>query len=54
VVPEFNQVGWLAREIASVIPDNDRIVLGPRVYGGMTMPPEVIFQVVKDRSLVGV
>lgn len=54
VVPEFNRVGWLAREIASVIPDNDRIVLGPRVYGGMTMPPEVIVQVVKDRSLVGV
>jgi len=54
VIPEFNRVGWLAREIASVIPDNDRIVLGPRVYGGMTMPPQVIVQVVKDRSLVGV
>jgi len=54
VVPEFNRVGWLAREIASVIPDNDRIVLGPRVYGGMTMPPQVIVQVVKDRNLVGV
>lgn len=54
VIPEFNRVGWLAREVASVIPDNDRIVLGPRVYGGMTMPPQVIVQVVKDRSLVGV
>jgi len=54
VVPEFNRVGWLAREIAAIIPNNDRIILGPRVYGGMTMPPEVIAQVVKDRNFVGV
>lgn len=54
VVPEFNRVGWLAREIASVIPNNDRMVLGPRVYGGMTMPPDVIAQVVKTKDFVGV
>ncbi|HET6497705.1 MAG TPA: transketolase C-terminal domain-containing protein, partial [Coriobacteriia bacterium] len=54
VIPEFNRNGWLAREVASVITGNDRIVPGPRVYGGMTMPPDVIVQVVKDRTFVGV
>lgn len=54
VIPEFNRTGWLAREVASVIPNNDRIIPGPRVYGGMTMPPEVIVQVVKEKALVGV
>ncbi len=54
VIPEFNRPGWLAREVASVIPNNDRIVPGPRVYGGMTMPPDVIVEVVKNRTFVGV
>jgi len=54
IIPEFNRVGWLCREVASVIPNNDRILPGPRVYGGMTMPPEVIIQVVKEGALVGV
>ncbi len=54
VIPEFNRTGWLAREVASVIPNNDRIIPGPRVYGGMTMPPDVIVQVVKEKNLVGV
>lgn len=54
VIPEFNRVGWLTQEVAAVIPNNDRIIPGPRVYGGMTMPPDVIVQVVKDGALVGV
>ncbi|MBT9150973.1 MAG: NADH-dependent phenylglyoxylate dehydrogenase subunit alpha [candidate division WS2 bacterium] len=54
IIPEFNRTGWLSREVASVIPNNDRIVPGPRVYGGMTMPPEVIVQVVKEGTLIGV
>lgn len=54
VIPEFNRVGWLAREVASVIPNNDRIAKGPRVYGGMTMPPDVIVKVIKDDALCGV
>ncbi len=54
VIPEFNRTGWLAREVASVIPNNDRIIPGPRVFGGMTMPPDVIVQVVKEKTLVGV
>lgn len=53
-IPEFNRVGWLCREIASVIPNNERIIKGPRVYGGMTMPPEIIVQAIKDGSLFGV
>ncbi len=54
IIPEFNRSGWLSREVASVISNNDRIVPGPRVYGGMTMPPEVIVQVVKEGTLIGV
>jgi len=42
IVPEFNKVGWMAREIKSVIPDNDKVIGAPRVFGGMTMPPEII------------
>jgi pyruvate ferredoxin oxidoreductase alpha subunit len=42
IVPEFNRVGWLCREIKSVVEDNAKVVGGPRVFGGMTMPPELI------------
>jgi pyruvate ferredoxin oxidoreductase alpha subunit len=41
-VPEFNVVGWLAREIRATIERNERVIAGPHVAGGMTMPPEVI------------
>ncbi len=41
-VPEFNVVGWLAQEVRAIVPDNHRVVSGPRVAGGMTMPAEVI------------
>lgn len=43
-VPEFNVVGWLARELMAAIPDNHRVIAGPHVAGGMTMPPEVIVE----------
>jgi pyruvate ferredoxin oxidoreductase alpha subunit len=43
-VPEFNVVGWLAREIRATIPDSHRVIAGPHVAGGMTMPPEVIVE----------
>ena len=46
-VPEFNITGWLAREIKAVVPDNDKIIAGPHVAGGMTMPSEVIVVEVK-------
>jgi pyruvate ferredoxin oxidoreductase alpha subunit len=46
-VPEFNVVGWLAREIKAIIPDNERVYVGPHVCGGMTMPSEVIVEQIK-------
>jgi len=46
-VPEFNVVGWLAREIKASIDNNSRVVMGPHVAGGMTMPPEVIVEEIK-------
>jgi pyruvate ferredoxin oxidoreductase alpha subunit len=46
-VPEFNIAGWLAREIKSTIPDNERVYCGPHVMGGMTMPSEVIVEEIK-------
>ncbi len=46
-VPEFNVKGWLAREIKSVIPNNERVIAGPHVCGGMTLPSEVIVEEVK-------
>ncbi len=46
-VPEFNVAGYLAREIKAVLPNNDRVVAGPHVAGGMTMPSEVIADEVK-------
>lgn len=46
-VPEFNVVGWLAREIRATIDNNSRVIAGPHVAGGMTMPPEVIVEEIK-------
>ncbi len=48
VVPEFNVTGWLAKEIRASIPNGDRIIAGPRVCGGMTMPPEIIVSEIKQ------
>lgn len=48
IVPEFNITGWLAREIKSIIEDNARVIGGPRVFGGMTMPPELILDKLKN------
>ncbi|MCX7759968.1 MAG: ferredoxin oxidoreductase [Hydrogenothermaceae bacterium] len=42
VIPEHNITGWLAKEVKAAIPNNDRVVGGPRVYGGMTLPTELI------------
>jgi pyruvate ferredoxin oxidoreductase, alpha subunit (EC 1.2.7.1) len=44
IVPEHNIVGWLAREVKAAIPDNDKVIGGPRVYGGMTLPVELIME----------
>lgn len=44
VVPEFNYVGWLAKDVATAIYgySKAKIIAGPHVYGGMSMPVEMI------------
>lgn len=44
VVPEFNYVGWLAKDVATALYGfcKAKIVAGPHVYGGMSMPVEMI------------
>lgn len=46
-VPEFNVIGWLAQELRAALPDNHRVIAGPHVAGGMTMPSEVIVEEIK-------
>jgi pyruvate ferredoxin oxidoreductase alpha subunit len=46
-VPEFNVIGWLATELKAVLPDNHRIIDGPHVAGGITMPAEVIVETIQ-------
>jgi pyruvate ferredoxin oxidoreductase alpha subunit len=48
-VPEYNAGGWLSREIKAVLDNNSRVVSGPRVFGGMTLPPEWIFEEIMRR-----
>jgi len=49
VIPEFNYVGWLAKEVKSSIPRADRVIAGPRVFGGMSMPTELLMEFVLGR-----
>lgn len=44
VIPEFNYVGWLAKDVAASIYgySKAKIIAGPHVYGGMSMPVEMI------------
>lgn len=50
VVPEFNYVGWLAKDVAAAIfgYSKARIIGGPRVYGGQSMPVELIVDEVES------
>ncbi|MDG5814554.1 transketolase C-terminal domain-containing protein [Chitinispirillales bacterium ANBcel5] len=48
LVPEFNAGGWLAREVKASIDNNSRVVAGPRVFGGMTMPKDLIVSELKS------
>ncbi len=48
IVPEHNIVGWLAKEVKAAIPDNHKVIGGPRVYGGMTLPVELIMEKIYD------
>jgi pyruvate ferredoxin oxidoreductase alpha subunit len=46
-IPEFNMAGWLAKEVKAILNDNDRVICGPHVAGGMTLPSEVIVEEIK-------
>ncbi len=48
VVPEFNYIGWLSKELKAAIDRTDRVFAGPRVYGGMTMPTEMIIDAITN------
>lgn len=50
IVPEFNRVGWLAREVRAALAGHVTVVDGPRVFGGMTMPPELILEEIRRCS----
>lgn len=52
IVPEHNIAGWLAKEVKAAIPDNHKVIGGPRVYGGMTLPVELIME--KVYSALGI
>ena len=45
-IPEFNQAGFLHKEVCATLYGNSqaKIYNGPRVYGGMTMPTEMILE----------
>lgn len=47
IVPEFNRVGWLAREVRAALAAQVKVVGAPRVFGGMTMPPELIVEEIR-------
>ncbi len=50
LVPEFNQAGWLHKELCAVLYGKSTAVIkdGPRVYGGMTMPTEMVLEALAD------
>jgi len=48
IVPEHNIVGWLCKEIKGCIPNGGIVLEGPRVYGGMTLPVELIMTEIYD------
>ena len=50
VIPEFNYVGWLAKEVATAIFGHSqaKIIAGPHVYGGQSMPVELILDEVES------
>lgn len=50
IIPEFNRVGWLCREVKSAMAAPEKVLGGPRVFGGMTMPPELILAEIRRCS----
>ncbi|HAJ99419.1 MAG TPA: ferredoxin oxidoreductase [Bacteroidales bacterium] len=52
IVPEFNCAGWLNRELRATLYNHSdaEIAPGPRVFGGITMPTELILQWLFDKT----
>ncbi len=48
IIPEHNIIGWLCKEVQAAIPNGGIVVEGPRVYGGMTLPVELIMKEIYD------
>jgi pyruvate ferredoxin oxidoreductase alpha subunit len=50
LVPEFNQAGWLHKDVTTTLYGHcsAEIYNGPRVFGGMTMPTEMILDWLKE------
>jgi pyruvate ferredoxin oxidoreductase alpha subunit len=50
LVPEFNQAGWLHKEVCQTLYGHSTATIynGPRVFGGMTMPTELILDWLKE------
>jgi len=50
LVPEFNQAGWLHKDLCTTLYGQTKATIynGPRVFGGMTMPTELILDWLKD------
>jgi pyruvate ferredoxin oxidoreductase alpha subunit len=48
IVPEHNAVGWLCKEVKAAIPMSGIVTEGPRVFGGMTLPVELIMKEIYD------
>jgi pyruvate ferredoxin oxidoreductase alpha subunit len=46
VIPEYNYVGWMNREVRTALYGhvNAEILDGPRVFGGVSMPTELILE----------
>jgi pyruvate ferredoxin oxidoreductase alpha subunit len=55
IVPEFNCVGWLYRDVAAALYGHSKaeIIPGPRVFGGISLPTEMILQYIfPDKKFV--
>jgi len=48
IVPEHNIIGWLCKEVKASIPNSGIVTEGPRVFGGMTLPVELIMTEIYD------
>ncbi len=50
LIPEFNQAGWMHKDVCAALYGKCKaeISAGPRVFGGMTMPTEMVLEWLED------